>query len=337
MPRYRFIDQGLLTRSLTWDVQRTPYVRPLPFSSNKRFETQFPSWTAPVGRQVNDQFYTHTILQGPDFDRISESTRVARDRWVSKMKGGASAALGLTIMDWRTSHSMLRNAFITLAMETDSYLGRRNFYRRYGRRKASDLFLEGVFGWLPLMSDIYQAYQVLSRAHPAFNVGVRQSDVYSSSILSGSAYGVRQVEYGVQVGGSGRISNPNIALLNDLGLINPLSVAWDKVPYSFVVNWFLPVGNFLNSLTDLVGYEVSNDYTTTFSKVTASGMVLVQPAPGENDTWRPRTVTQVSVNRTPGLPSIRFPSPRLPTPDLMKSLISFSLLDVKLRQVPRVT
>jgi hypothetical protein len=33
-----------------------------------------------------------------------------------------------------------------------------------------------------------------------------------------------------------------------LGLTDPLSVVWEIIPYSFVVDWFLPVGTYLENL-----------------------------------------------------------------------------------------
>lgn len=44
------------------------------------------------------------------------------------------------------------------------------------------------------------------------------------------------------------------------GIINPLAVAWEVIPYSFVVDWFLPVGNFLNSLDFDTGLEFSRGW-----------------------------------------------------------------------------
>lgn len=41
--------------------------------------------------------------------------------------------------------------------------------------------------------------------------------------------------------------------LNQLGLLNPLSLAWDLVPWSFVVDWVTPIGPVLNALTAPAG------------------------------------------------------------------------------------
>jgi hypothetical protein len=34
----------------------------------------------------------------------------------------------------------------------------------------------------------------------------------------------------------------------NLGLTDPLSVAWELIPYSFVVDWFVPIGTYLDNL-----------------------------------------------------------------------------------------
>jgi hypothetical protein len=33
-----------------------------------------------------------------------------------------------------------------------------------------------------------------------------------------------------------------------LGLLDPLTVVWEIIPYSFVVDWFLPIGSYLENL-----------------------------------------------------------------------------------------
>jgi hypothetical protein len=59
-----------------------------------------------------------------------------------------------------------------------------------------------------------------------------------------------------------------------IGLINPSTVVWELIPFSFVVDWFLPIGNFLHGLSALTGtstqqgcygYVQRMDYTMTSS------------------------------------------------------------------------
>jgi hypothetical protein len=39
----------------------------------------------------------------------------------------------------------------------------------------------------------------------------------------------------------------DLSLARSLGLLDPLTVAWELVPYSFVVDWFLPIGSYLSA------------------------------------------------------------------------------------------
>lgn len=57
-------------------------------------------------------------------------------------------------------------------------------------------------------------------------------------------------------------SNPNLNLAKRLGLINPATVLWDKSPWSFVVDWWFPVGTFFSNLTASVGLSLSGSSIT---------------------------------------------------------------------------
>jgi hypothetical protein len=39
------------------------------------------------------------------------------------------------------------------------------------------------------------------------------------------------------------------------GLLNPAEVLWEKLPFSFVFDWFLPVGDWLGTLDATIGYD----------------------------------------------------------------------------------
>lgn len=53
----------------------------------------------------------------------------------------------------------------------------------------------------------------------------------------------------------GVVSNPIIAELNALGLVNPALIAWNLLPYSFVADWVLPISDILRSFTSGLGYS----------------------------------------------------------------------------------
>lgn len=58
------------------------------------------------------------------------------------------------------------------------------------------------------------------------------------------------------------VSNPNLLLANRLGIINPQMWIWDATPWSFVVDWWFPIGSFLQNFTALVGLTLTNASVT---------------------------------------------------------------------------
>lgn len=325
MTRYTSKLDGLTTYSRQWEVQRAPYVAPLPYYVDRRSENAYPFSTH--GGQVNDESYMTTVLTSSDYSKLTNVVTLARSQAVTRLKAGRKAALGLTLLDWRKSLSMITGACKSLA---DKATRKKLYYRK----KSGDLFLEGVFGWLPLITDLYAAVGVINGAHRSSPVRGKSSILFSKKQNSTNMKGNTQFELGAMVGAQGRMSNPNLALFADLGLINPAAIAWDAVPYSFIVNWFIPIGTFLESLTDLVGYDVENAYVTTFAKRTFNGNIRVQhPVTGQM-VWMTRRVEQLTVDRSLGFPSASFPLFQLPSPDLFKALVSFSLLQQKLQDPP---
>lgn len=48
--------------------------------------------------------------------------------------------------------------------------------------------------------------------------------------------------------------------------INPLLTAWELVPYSFVVDWFIPIGDFIGQFGSSVGLKFISGTTAYFEK-----------------------------------------------------------------------
>lgn len=137
------------------------------------------------------------------------------------------------------------------------------------RLKANDIggrWLELQYGWLPTISDTYEA----AKAFEAISSGPKRtrfsaeekeegnltftnlgaaSDAYVSNIKYGRRYTFEMYE--------------ELGFERQLGLLDPLSVLWENVPYSFVVDWFIPIGDYLsvlNQIPSLNGRWMITDY-----------------------------------------------------------------------------
>lgn len=122
-------------------------------------------------------------------------------------------------------------------------------------KQASGQWLELQYGWLPLVSDIYGLAQLPGIDIPV-SVRGRATQVLSGKTRTGPGFHRRVIK--AQWLADMKISSTALAYANNLGLINPATVAWELVPFSFVLDWFLPVGDYLDSLTAKVGVNLSN-------------------------------------------------------------------------------
>jgi len=57
-----------------------------------------------------------------------------------------------------------------------------------------------------------------------------------------------------------KIVNPDLAAVKHLTSINPLVIGWELVPFSFVADWFLPIGDMLQASTAMAGLESAGWY-----------------------------------------------------------------------------
>lgn len=153
---------------------------------------------------------------------------------------------------------------------------------KYGS-KIAEKYLEYVYGFKPLMQDIYEISELAkSQAkHPLLINGRGSasrsgsaSDKYYNNISTGQDEYWEDISY---------VSKTRATLwaklkdeyaltrtLNQLGLLNPASLAWELVPLSFVIDWALPIGPVLQAMTapaglDFVGGSVSRRVSAAWS------------------------------------------------------------------------
>lgn len=196
---------------------------------------------------------------------------------------------------------------------------------RHGLGEIPAWYLEWCYGVVPLMSDVYQSAETLADY---------QTDGYQWTILATGRSKRRDIDvldfgsvaaifrhfyrqdHSVQVTIRTDVPTNSLRNFTELGLTNPLSVAWEVVPYSFVVDWFLPIGGWLNAL-DAGSYlnfiEGSVSYMRRGkSKVLFSGSDI--PGVRSSFSGHPGSLSEFEFRRTilgsvplPPLPRLRSP------------------------------
>jgi hypothetical protein len=175
-------------------------------------------------------------------------------------RNATARLLGDTAKRMAKSFNNLKRGRVRAAMRD---LGIANSRHEPRGSNVPNKWLELQYGWKPLLSDVFGACQALEREDRAnwrvtakarkeskrtwkkTFTGVEASDCEAESVTS------------VFVRIDALPDNDLTMSLASLGVTNPLLIAWELVPYSFVVDWALPVGSWLESLDSLLGYVES--------------------------------------------------------------------------------
>lgn len=125
---------------------------------------------------------------------------------------------------------------------------------RPSRLKPNDIggrWLELQYGWLPALSDTWEAakaYEKLTKWERNHTVSASASatvvvdDSEDEQFYSAKTLNKQRVRWVYEL-------SEVLEASRSLGLLDPLSVAWEIIPYSFVVDWFIPIGTFLDNLS----------------------------------------------------------------------------------------
>lgn len=128
---------------------------------------------------------------------------------------------------------------------------------RESRLTAKDIsgrWLELQYGWLPLLSDTHEAWKAYEgvakgeQCYKVFRSGCR-ADGYTSY-----ANPLANETCGQPISRDRRITcemveEPDVS--RSLGLYDPASILWENIPYSFVVDWFVPIGTYLSNINQI--------------------------------------------------------------------------------------
>jgi hypothetical protein len=249
--------------------------------------------------------------------RLGQMTRFTRHVATGQL-GKAAKDIGVQ-WEQRAVPRKGRKAFVP-----ERYLPKSDRIRE-NARDFSQIYLEFHFGWSPLMKDIHDAMEVLDKPLKPHVVKASATGSWSDplafhTVSSDATWNRTDHREGafkqtVKLQGELIITNPNLAMMQQAGILNPVSIAWELVPFSFVLDWFVNVGDYLGSLTDFAGIELLNKQRTVFTRYRGSGYFDEAPKVKgslneSHETWVLEAVSNFRRRDLGTGPSIRFRTPK---------------------------
>lgn len=149
---------------------------------------------------------------------------------------------------------------------------KKSLSKGWRNKTAENRWLEIQYGWKPLIGDLKIIFEELAsdKRPPAPVIKVVQStklkhkNYLPSDCRVGSFFGIYKTSCYYTV------SSPGIRAAAQWNLgNNPLLTAWELVPYSFVVDWFLPIGDFLTQFSSSQGLEFISGTSVLYITYTA--------------------------------------------------------------------
>ncbi len=191
--------------------------------------------------------------------------------------------LAVAFAERKQTIDMFKHNARKIAKQVNIYKGKypRNWAQvlKGNGKNSPNSWLELQYGWKPLISDLTGACMALSEAYSGgFNPYLAKVSGVAGQNFTNGPY--RKVcsspTKGFDVTDKGnhicrvvlyyKLRNPTLAAFSSLGLTNPFELAWEKMKYSFVVDWFLPVGNWLSTLDADFGWDF---HSGTVSKMSS--------------------------------------------------------------------
>jgi hypothetical protein len=268
----------VLAYSVDWYRQKKPFDRVLPYDKVEIVKA-YTSPGVPLDTHYASTYLSYSELLFEAAGSENPLLDLAYERLKDKVSNTAS--VGVSLAEAGQSIKMIENRALQLArfarkLRRGDPIGAAKelgLYKKHLRKKEylfqpkefPKWYLEFHFGWAPLVGDIFNAIDFLQQPLKAYKVvGGAKDETFRTFGDFGPGSTIQEIRArrSIRMGARVRIDNPNLYLANQLGLTNPAVVLWELVPYSFVVDWFINVGDVLQQMTDFLGLEVTLPYTT---------------------------------------------------------------------------
>lgn len=154
---------------------------------------------------------------------------------------------------------------------------RRPLQRSSPSKALANDWLALQYGWRPLISDVYNGAEELARlANRDTVLRVSSSKTHFHQLVHpvSNSWGppMTRREFGRYTRKYVIVFSSRAQVIDDLstlGITNPASIAWELLPWSFVIDWFVPIGKFIDALDAGIGVSFLKGCSTSFEKITS--------------------------------------------------------------------
>lgn len=149
---------------------------------------------------------------------------------------------------------------------------------RKSKDQVAQAWLELKYGWLPCLSDVHDGLQSLNEmlSNDGSACTIFASDTAVTSGPSNWYVGSSREYFDLQIKEKASVTYaiPSGSVYPYFGQ-DPASFVYELIPYSFVLDWFIPVGDFLKQFGDWIGLTFISGWRST--ETTYSGWTVSSP------------------------------------------------------------
>lgn len=244
--------------------------------------TQFPSGVFPTTIRRSGPFYS-SFASDPLYavDSNGYNSNVYNSA-LSSMNEAVRGSLDLSIDAFQMKQTATLFRFVTQAEQLARSM--RKLDLRSVSKEAANAWLLVTYGWKPLLGSIYGVADTILRNNLASVQKLKQKSYDSQTTVTNGSFSLGHYgcvcpsiltvkrTYGCQIGISVLPSDSDLSRWTSL---NPVSIGWELLPFSFVADWFLDVGSYLRNFETALAYRNNfhSGYVSEFEKTEATFVV----------------------------------------------------------------
>lgn len=208
------------------------------------------------GRLGAHSVYSDSIPVSVNYEALYGS---AIDKLLDKVKG-ANVNLSVDVAERQQTYRMLKAATSLRSLISEfvkQITSTREWRKRRGKSRdkyVSSKWLEYRYGWSPLVSTVYDAAETVMKMRGAGIVRVSARTAQAIRIDTESGLGTYLTPMD-KFKSEGMIRGQIVVLMKskesvsiqDFTTLNPVLLAWELLPYSFIVDWFVNISGYLQA------------------------------------------------------------------------------------------